>query len=118
MALGCLVAGCSMPLHMDSLFERTDKSDVTGSIKNAAAAQAAERAVTAVPDSADLQASLGALLIKVGKADEGIAHLTEAVRLRPGLQVSMMKNCISRSKRLDPQRVTPQRPDPFTFGRF
>ncbi len=37
--LACLVAGCSMPLHMDSLFD-SKKTDVTGSIGNAAQAQA------------------------------------------------------------------------------
>ena len=37
--LACLVAGCSMPLHMDSLFD-SKKSDLTGSIGSAAQAQA------------------------------------------------------------------------------
>ena len=50
MALGCLLAGCSMPLHMDSLFDRSDKTDVTGSIKSGAAAQASVQ----LPPEADL----------------------------------------------------------------
>lgn len=49
-ALGCVVAGCSMPLHMDSLFERSNKGDITGSIRSTTGAQASAQ----LPPEADL----------------------------------------------------------------
>lgn len=50
MLLGCLVAGCSMSMQMESLFDKSEKSDVTGSIKSATEAQASAQ----LPPEADL----------------------------------------------------------------
>jgi surface antigen len=48
--LACLTAGCSMPLHMDSLFERAGKPETTASIQTAAEARASAQ----LPPEADL----------------------------------------------------------------
>lgn len=49
-ALGCALAGCSLSYQMDSLFEKSNKAETTGSIKTAADAMASAQ----LPPETDL----------------------------------------------------------------